>query len=44
MSADELETLTVGDEFSSPFDFALERAATVAKAKAEKTKYPATVL
>jgi len=44
MSADELEKLTVGDEFSSPFEAAFERAATVAKAKAEKTKYKAPLL
>lgn len=44
MSSEELDTLTVGDEFSSPFDFALERAAFVADKKASKEKYAAKVL
>lgn len=39
MNADELETLSVGDEFTSPFQVALDRAAAVAAKKAAKEKY-----
>jgi len=44
MSAEELEALTVGDDFASPFEAAFTRAATVQEAKAKKEKYAAQVL
>jgi predicted RNA-binding protein with RPS1 domain len=44
MSTEELEALTVGDEFSSVFDAAMTRAEEVKKVKSEKGKYKATVL
>eukprot|EP00325_Prymnesiales_sp_UTEX-LB-985_P022174 CAMPEP_0174726452 /NCGR_PEP_ID=MMETSP1094-20130205/47838_1 /TAXON_ID=156173 /ORGANISM="Chrysochromulina brevifilum, Strain UTEX LB 985" /LENGTH=337 /DNA_ID=CAMNT_0015928039 /DNA_START=32 /DNA_END=1045 /DNA_ORIENTATION=+ len=44
MSAEDIETLSVGDEFSSPFDQALSRAAYVKEVKQSKGKYAAQVL
>jgi len=43
MSA-ELAELTVGDEFTSTFDMAMQRMDEVSKIKSEKGKYRATVL
>ena len=44
MSSDELETLTVSDEFTSPFDTALDRMKYVQATKAAKGKYARQVL
>jgi len=44
MSADEIETLSVGDEFASPFAGAFERAAFVKETKAAKGRYSPQVL
>jgi len=44
MSAAEIESLVVGDEFASPFAQALERASFVKEVKAAKGKYAAQVL
>ena len=44
MSADEIETLAVGDEFASPFAGAFERAAFVKETKASKGRYSPQVL
>ena len=44
MSAEEVEALTVGDEFTGAFEVAFARAASVKKMKAEKTKYARQVL
>lgn len=44
MSAEEIETLTVGDEFASPFEAAFERAASVQSMKASKKKFARQVL
>ena len=37
-------TLDIGDEFSSPFDAAMERAEFVKSAKAKKERYARQVL
>lgn len=39
MNAEELAELSVGDDFSSPFEIALERASVVAAKKAAKERY-----
>jgi len=44
MSGAELETLSVGDDFTSLFDAAFEREAFVKDVKASKGKYKAQVL
>ena len=44
LNAEELEALTVGDEFAGAFEAAFERAAEVQKAKAAKQKYAKVVL
>jgi predicted RNA-binding protein with RPS1 domain len=44
MNDDELETLNIGDEFSSPFEAAFARADYVKVAKSEKKKYSRQVL
>jgi ribosomal protein S1 len=44
MNAEELEALTVGDEFAGAFDAAFSRAAEVQKMKASKTKFARQVL
>lgn len=44
MSADDLETLTVSDEFTSPFDAALDRLKEIEDTKAAKGRYGRRVL
>jgi len=44
MSADEIESLVVGDEFASPFAQAFDRATYVKEVKSAKGKYAAQVL
>lgn len=44
MTAEEVETLSVGDDFSSPFEAAFTRAITVQNIKASKNKYARQVL
>jgi len=44
MSVEEVEALTVGDEFASPFEAAFARAAEVQAAKADKKRYSRQVL
>ena len=39
VTAEELATMNAGDEFTSPFDFAMARSAAVAAKKAKKEKY-----
>ena len=44
MTVEELEALTVGDDFSSPFEAAFERAEFVQQAKSGKKKYAKQLL
>ena len=39
VTAEELASMNAGDEFTSPFDFAMARSAAVASKKAKKEKY-----
>ena len=43
-TAEEIEAMTVGDEFSSPFEAAFARAELVERVKAAKEKYEKVVL
>ena len=39
LSSEDVEALTEGDDFASPFEIALDRAASVAAAKAKKERF-----